>query len=318
MFSISNKEEDGFGKVVLRDESSGTFAEVIPGCGAILHSFTIANESIKMNVIDSYNNIDDFKKNIESKGFLSSKLSPFACRIDKNTYHFRENDYVIQKLNSNNIALHGLIYDRQFIVIGQGSSNKKAFVTVKYEYRSTDAGYPFDYDCIITYELEKENKLSLITEVTNRDSQPIPIQDGWHPYFKLDTKIDDLQLQFQSNEMFQFNTELIPTGKKVTYKDFSSLKYFGDTFFDNSFTLNFNGHHPLCILRNPEKKIEVEILPDESYPYLHIYTPPHRKSIALETLSAIPDSFNNGVGLKILSPEESMTFKTSYKITTLN
>jgi aldose 1-epimerase len=318
MFTINDKQEDGFDKVVLKDESSGTFAEVIPECGAILHSFTISNASIKMNVIEGYNSIDDFRKNIESRGFLSSKLSPFACRIDKNTYRFQGTDYVIQKLNLDDLALHGLLYDRQFTVTNKSSSGHNAVVTMKCEYRSTDKGYPFDYDCIITYELEKENKVNITTEVTNKSLQSIPIQDGWHPYFKLDAKIDDLQLEFQSNEMFQFDTELIPTGEKIIYKDFTSLKYFRNTVFDNSFTLNFNDHQPLCVLRNPVKKIEVEILPDRSYPYLHIYTPPHRRSIALENLSALPDSFNNGIGLKILMPGESTTFKTSYKINTIN
>lgn len=318
MFTTYNKIEDGFDKVVLIDDSSGTFAEVIPSCGAILHSFTIAKAGIEMNVIDSYNNADEFKNNLATRGFLGSKLSPFACRINKNKYRFAEKDYVIQKLNSNKIAVHGLIYDRRFIVTSQNSTEKKASVQMKYEYRSTDAGFPFDYDCIITYELEKENKLNIITEIANKDEKPMPIQDGWHPYFKLDAKIDDLQLQFQSKEMFEFGTDLIPTGKKVIYDGFNSLKNFGDTMLDNSFTINFAEDQPLCVLRNPDKKIDVEILPDRSYPYLHIYSPPHRQSIALENLSALPDSFNNGIGLKILSPEQSTTFKTSYKITSLN
>jgi aldose 1-epimerase len=318
MFTTYTKIEDGFDKVVLMDESSGTFAEVIPSCGAILHSFTIATVDIKLNVIDSYANLDEFKNNLAARGFLGSKLSPFACRISKNKYRFARNEYVIQKLNSDKIAVHGLIYDREFIVINQNSTEEKALVKMRYEYRSTDAGYPFDYDCLITYELEKGNRLNVITEVVNKDEEQIPIQDGWHPYFKLDAKIDDLQLQLQSKEMYEYGTDLIPTGKKINYNVFESLKNFGDTILDNSFTVNFAKDQPLCVLRNPDKKIEVEILPDKSYPYLHIYTPPHRRSIALETLSALPDSFNNGIGLRILSPGESLTFKTSYRITTLN
>jgi aldose 1-epimerase len=316
MFTTYNKIEDGFEKLVLMDESSGTFAEVIPSCGAILHSFTIANEEIKMNVIDSYDNAAGFKNNL-TRGFLGSKLSPFACRISKNKYRFNGNDYIIQKLDSNNIAVHGLIYDCEFIITRQASTEDKAFVQMKYEYRSADAGYPFDYDCTVTYELEKENKLNIITEVANQYERQIPIQDGWHPYFKLDTKIDNLQLLLKSNEMYEYDADLIPTRKKVTYHVFDSPKDFGDTIFDNTFTINFDEHQPSCVLRNPNKKIEVEILPDSSYPYLHIYTPLHRQSIAIETFSALPDSFNNGIGLKILSPGESLTFKTSYRITTL-
>jgi aldose 1-epimerase len=69
---------------------------------------------------------------------------------------------------------------------------------------------------------------------------------------------------------------------------------------------------------NKEKNIQVEIHTDESYPYLQIYTPPHRKSIAIENLSSAPDSFNNELGFKTLMPGESTIFTTAYKISTIS
>lgn len=75
---------------------------------------------------------------------------------------------------------------------------------------------------------------------------------------------------------------------------------------------------PLCVLRNPLKKIEIEIYPDKSYPYLQIYIPPHRKSIAIENISGAPDAFNNGMGVTTLEAGESALFKTSYKIKILH
>ena len=71
---------------------------------------------------------------------------------------------------------------------------------------------------------------------------------------------------------------------------------------------------PMCVLRNPVKKVEIEIHPEKSYPYLQIYIPPHRKSIAIENLSGAPDAFNNGMGFITLEPGESALFKTSYQI----
>jgi aldose 1-epimerase len=74
---------------------------------------------------------------------------------------------------------------------------------------------------------------------------------------------------------------------------------------------------PLCVLRNPRKKIEVEFHPEKSYPYLQIYIPPHRKSIAIENISGAPDAFNNGMGFTTLEPGGSVSFKTTYRITYL-
>lgn len=316
-FTIQNKVENGFAKVVLIDESSGTVAEVIPSCGAILHSFAVNHQGTKLSVIDSYANEEDFRKNVTSKGFRGCKLSPFVCRLNKGKYHFADRDYQVQKFYLDSHAIHGLIYDQEFSVIHQNTSGENASVTMQYLYRALDPGYPFNYDCVVTYEFEKDNTLNVITEIVNKHEDSIPIQDGWHPYFKLDAKVDDLQLEFKSKEMVEFNKELIPTGILRRYKEFRSLRYLGNTSFDNCFALNFSESPPTCVLRNTEKKLQVEIHPHESYPYLQIYTPPHRNSISLENLSSPPDAFNNGMGLKTLLSGESAFFKTCYKITLL-
>jgi len=317
MFSVQNKTENGFAKIILRDDFSNTFAEIVPSCGAILHSFSVLQNGHAINVIDSYDNAEDFKKNVTSKGFLGCKLSPFVCRINKGMYHFAEKDYRLKKFYWGNSALHGELYDEGFTVIDHIGTEEKAVVSMKYEYRKNDPGYPFNYDCTITYELEKQNTVNVITTIDNKDEGLIPIQDGWHPYFTLETKIDDLMLEFQAKELVEFNSELIPTGILISYEEYGSLKKIGNAVLDNCFKLNFEECQPMCVLRNPKNKIELEIVPDESYPYLQIYTPPHRKSIAIENISSVPDAFNNGIGLKILSPGESAAFKTSYKITLL-
>jgi aldose 1-epimerase len=138
--------------------------------------------------------------------------------------------------------------------------------------------------------------------------------DGWHPYFKSGETINNLQLEFQSREMLEFSEGLVPTGKSVPYFEFNSMKNINDTFFDNSFTLNFAERQPMCLLRDPVQRIQVEIRPDKSYPYLQVYTPPHRKSIALENLSAAPNAFNNQMGLITMEPGEIRKFQTQYKI----
>jgi aldose 1-epimerase len=73
----------------------------------------------------------------------------------------------------------------------------------------------------------------------------------------------------------------------------------------------------MCVVRNPKRKVQLEIYPEKSYPYLQIYTPDHRKSIAIENLSAAPDAFNNGLGLKVLEPGEAATFTTKFIIRSL-
>ncbi|MEP6615509.1 MAG: aldose 1-epimerase [Ginsengibacter sp.] len=314
MFSVHSKSENGFDKIVLQDDDSKSSAHIVPSCGAILQSFTLLQNGKLLNVIESYKDAGDFKENVASKGFLGCKLSPFVCRINKGRYHFGDKDYHLTKYYTGDSALHGELYDVPFAVTGKKGGEESAVVSMKYSYRKSDPGYPFDYDCTITYVLEKENTLNVITLVENKDQGLIPIQDGWHPYFTLGEKIDELLLEFQAKEIVEFNSELIPTGRLIPYNKYGSLKRIGNDSLDNCFTLNFAECQPMCLLRSYSQKLEVQIMPDPSYPYLQLYTPLHRNSIAIENISSVPDAFNNGIGLKILSAGESVTFKTSYRI----
>lgn len=317
MFATEVGNENGFDKIVLRDTITKTFVDIIPSCGAILHSFSIVHNHSFLNVIDHYESAEDFSLNVSSKGFKSCKLSPFACRINNAAYRFGEKEYSIEKFILNDSALHGLLYDAEFAVMDQYSDEASAGVALKYSYTGNDKGYPFYYDCIIAYHLKKDNELTIVTEIINKDKGLIPIQDGWHPYFKLGGKIDNLQLEFQSKEILVFNEALIPTGEMLPYQEFSSLRKIDNTCFNDCFTLNFAKGQPLCVLRDTEHRIQIEFRPDKHYPYLQIYTPPDRNSIAIESLSAAPDAFNNKMGLIILQPGENIIFATTYKITPL-
>ncbi|MEO8720631.1 MAG: aldose 1-epimerase [Ginsengibacter sp.] len=318
MFSIEKKSEAGFEKIILKNDVTNNYASILPSCCAMLHEFVVEENNEKINVIDSYQSYKEYEQELMEKGCKGCKLSPFVCRLNESTYTFGNKKYFIQKSLPAKHALHGVLYDRSFTILAESANELNASVTMKYEYRAEDPGYPFDYDCIVTWQLEAENKLTVTTECVNQDKGLIPMQDGWHPYFTLSDSIDELSLEFQSKNMVEFNDELIPTKRFIEYQKFSSLEKLGNTFLDNCFTLDTQECQPLCVLRNVQKNIEVQFFPDESYPYLQIYTPPHRKSIAIENLSGVPDGFNNKIGLITLEAGQSALFKTSYKIHFLN
>jgi aldose 1-epimerase len=318
MFSIHKIKENGFEKVVLKDNIAGTYAAILPACGAILHEFLSPFNGQQLNVIESYSSGEDFKSNVEARGFLGCKLSPFVCRIHRGTYNFDGKKYTIQKFSLDKNALHGELYDKAFVVIEEATDELYASITLKYEYRAEDPGYPFNYDCMVTWLLQNDNLLSVTTECINKDERPMPMQDGWHPYFNLGDPVDELMIAFQSDEMVEFNNELIPTQNLIKYNRFNSVKKIENTLFDNCFTLRTDASQPMCVLSNPAKKISIEIRPEKSYPYLQIYIPAHRKSIAIENISGAPDAFNNGMGFITLKPGLSAVFTTSYKITHLN
>jgi aldose 1-epimerase len=150
--------------------------------------------------------------------------------------------------------------------------------------------------------------------VTNLGKTVIPIADGWHPYFQLGGKIDDWRLQFYSEAMLEFDAKLIPTGKLLQYNAFETPRLIGDTFLDNCFSLKPDLVSPACEIYHPATGLTVAFFPDASYPYLQIYTPPARTSIAVENLSGAPDCFNNRMGLILLPPGHSQIFTVRYKV----
>jgi aldose 1-epimerase len=50
------------------------------------------------------------------------------------------------------------------------------------------------------------------------------------------------------------------------------------------------------------------------YPFIQLYIPDNRKTIAIENLSSAPDAFNNGIGLIHLEPKELKYFQTKFMV----
>lgn len=301
------------GQSVILDSGSSK-AEILPACGAILNSWTVVHNGKVYHLVDGYDSPADFEKNCEAKGFRSAKLSPYVCRMKRSQYDYNGRHYHIGKYELAGNAIHGLVYNNPFTILHSVADEQAAALVLVHDYDGSDAGYPFTYRLEVSYVLQANNDLGITTSVTNTSRQPIPIADGWHPYFSLGRPVDELYFAMQSNSMLEFDKELIPTGQLLDYDRFHEPALFGGLFLDNCFLLNKPLDGPACRLINRQDNIELSIYPDGAYPYLQVYTPPHRNSIALENLSAAPDAFNNHIGLVILDPGERHSFSTHYVV----
>lgn len=310
-FEIIKKGEGKYAAIILRDNINKCEAEIF--CfGGLLNSFSFLRNDDYINIIDGFTSPQDAETCI-TIGFKSSKLSPFVCRLSKGKYVFDGAEYLTNKFFLGDEAIHGLIYDAAFTIKHTHADDTQASVVLVFDYNNKVGGFPFEYNIEITYALKGNNTLSLETIVTNNGNKAMPLNDGWHPYFKIGNTVNDLLFKMNASKMIEFNDKLIPTGKIVDYNNFSDAKKIGETFLDNCFVLHSN-NLPCCTLTNQQLGVQLIINADESYPYLQVYTPPHRKSIAIENLSSPPDSFNNKIDLIILNPDESKKFKTTYTI----
>jgi aldose 1-epimerase len=313
-FLIRHRQEHGLDLIDIEDTDNGTVISLLPRFGSILHAFSVrTRDGSAVNVIDNYAGLAELEAGL-GISFKGPKLSPFPCRIRDGKYRFEGKEYRFSHLFGDGSAIHGLLYNRAFSVLEETAAGHFATVTLGYSYKKDDPGYPFEYDCGVKYILHPDNLLEVVSSVVSLDQTTIPIADGWHPYFRLGGRVDDWQLQFHAAAIVEFDTQLIPTGRLLQYDRFENARPIGDIFLDNCFSLKPDLVSAACEIHHPGNGLTVAFFPDAHYPYLQLYTPPSRTSIAVENLSGAPDCFTNKMGLTLLAPGHSQIFTVRYKV----
>ncbi|MBC6491079.1 aldose 1-epimerase [Flavihumibacter stibioxidans] len=314
-FRISHSVTNGISLVHLHDEELAITVSIAPDHGAMLHAFIVKTSDGPCNVISNYSSEEEIGRQL-NRSYKSSKLSPFPCRIHQAKYSWDGVSYEFANKFPDGTAIHGLLFNKPFSIREETVTDFMASAAFEYNYKGEDAGYPFQYNCTIRYTLLPNQTLQLQTSLTNHDQKAIPMADGWHPYFRFNSPIDECQLQFPSAGTVEFNRQLIPTGNILPFDSFNETKTIGSLELDNCFLIDPAAGQPVCVFSHPIKKIALRFITDEQYPYLQIYTPPDRQSIAIENLSAAPDCFNNKIGLLLLEPGVEKTFTLHYEIIT--
>ncbi|HUR11490.1 MAG TPA: aldose 1-epimerase [Flavitalea sp.] len=312
-FSIKDFEENGLKGIRLLNTENNSSVDVLPEHGMLLHAFRIPTKNVLLNVIDNYSDESELRREI-ALSYKGCKMSPFACRIPGGIYPLNGKHYELEKKFIDGSSIHGLLSDSIYKKIYTKANDSFASVSATFHYNKSDKGYPFRYRCAITYTLLPGYRLRLETVICNEDEKTIPVADGWHPYFTLGAPINSCTLRFSSNKMLEFDERLVPTGRMVPIEDFLRPEIIGERKIDNCFSLQHSDDDPCCIFQNPATNMSLLLFSDAAYPFLQIYTPDHRRSIALENLSGAPNCFNNGMGLILLEPGDSAKFAVSYEI----
>jgi aldose 1-epimerase len=312
-FSVSRISQNGLSLVKLQDNATNTIITILPQYGALLHSFEIAVNGENLNIIDNYSGREHVEEEL-SISYKSSKLSPFVCRLSDGKYKIDDSAFEISKKFGDGNAIHGLLYNKPFKIVNEFADDNQASVSLRYHFNREDPGYPFDYVCEVRYTLIPQNVLQVETTILNLDTLEIPIADGWHPYFQLGgNDINDYEIDVSTTSMVKFDDRLLPTGELIHRTSWFDQTKLGGLELNNCYVVEPVEQNPTVFLYNPANEAFLAIYTNSRYPYLQLYTPPHRKSIAIENLSSAPDCFNNGMGLVMLNPNQSQTFTVWYQ-----
>lgn len=312
-FAIQIRHENNLAIISLCNNQEGVCAEIY-ALGGLLNRFEITLAGMPFNVVAGYSGIADAKARC-AEGFQSVRLSPFVCRMKNGRYEWNGVSYKIQKKYLGEHAIHGLLYDAAFEVVDYSADEHSAQVVLSSYYPGSDSGYPFPYHSKITWRLQKGAELTVTTSVWHENTHPIPLAEGWHPYFSLGGKADEWILQFSTNQIMEYDADLLPTGKYLQDNRFVKGCQLAGLELDNGFVWEGADQPRICTLSN--RSISLSIFPDNSFPVLQVFIPDNRNSIALENLSGAPDNFNNGILLISLPPQTTQSFTTRYQLTAL-
>jgi aldose 1-epimerase len=292
-------------KIIIKNISTNEWLSILPGYGGRLKELWLNNGEKNISVLKKVDSIDSQDRN---DIFTNAKLSPFAGRIKDGQYIFNNTKYsLLKNYPEEENACHGFIYNKEFHVADKIVNSEKTLCKLEYLYENEDEGYPFSYSIEITYTLTESEGLICTTRIINNSKSTIPLSDGWHHYFDLGISINDLELKLDVSEIVKLDSRNIPTGYKEPYNEFMIPAKIGNTQFDSCFKIKSSNGKAGTTLISPDNNINLNIWQEtgnNKYEYLVIYTPPGRRSIAVEPITSNINSFNSGEGLILLAPDE--------------
>jgi len=305
MFSV---EESMFGDIpeyTIRNEDTGE-SVTVSGLGANIRGLALGEELLQ--VIHGYQAPDDMYSGKWSRGI---KMIPFPNRIEDGVYTFRGARYTLPiNFPSQHHAIHGLMSNQVLDLVEAASDGASGHVALEYDFSGKFDGYPFDLVARVR-TLLKRGGLVVETEAENIGQGPLPLGDGWHPYFRFGdrTDVDSWELRSPARSRVEMGERLIPTGELTptdgTDHDFSEMRAIGEMDLDNVYTdLVFRRGTTTTELRNPDLGRTIKVWQDDVYKYLVIFTPPgeNRNCVAIEPMTCNTNAFNNQQGLMMLEP----------------
>jgi aldose 1-epimerase len=271
--------------------------KVFPNLGASVQELTINSIPVIDGIDIDKSGLEDYKNT-----YKSSLLFPFPNRVQDGLYIFNQEPY---RLNINekplNNTIHGLVFNKKFELEKSEAKDSEATLTLSYTSHGDLEGFPFSFKFSVSYFLNTSGKLTVLFSAENLGDKAFPFGFGWHPYFNC-TTIANNSLTFKGKDQFinserNIPIEFVPSKLKDTF-------LIKDQFFDDAFTL----YTPAVQLEDENYSLDLDFK-NNTDAYLQIYTPPHRKSIAIEPMTCPADAFNNKYGLKILQPKKSYAWE---------
>ena len=305
-FEIFKQEFGEITEFVIQENLSGNRFVVVPELGGIVRQLSLRKDLTLFSVLKTPPTPHTLEADTQS---ASALLFPFASRIPEGRYKFLGKEYQLaQNESGTSNAIHGLVRKQKFSLEEQSIKAEQASIKLSYSLKDLE-GYPFDVAFTILYTLHIDGRFVLKYEATNIGSEPSPIMFGWHPYFHLGHETADAwKIKIPSEQIVDFDDNMIPIGSKPFTNDQPMLLY--KKALDNCFIVKSNSGTAVTELISDNQHVTLHIEQESGegkFKYLVVYTPPAKDCVAIEPLTSNVNAFNNGEGLNILAPSNSIS-----------
>ncbi len=202
-------------------------------------------------------------------------------------------------------ALHGLLRNTGYFLVEKAEASVTLGATVFAQH-----GYPFQLETWVRYELVEEG-LAVTHGVTNHSGAAAPVAVGTHPFLTIgDVPTEELVLTVHASTRFQVDARLNPIAEIPVDGDYDlrAGRRVADLSLDDAFGGVTTVDGASASLTAPDGRV-VELLQDENHGYVQVFTtrsfPGRGLAVAIEPMTAPPNAFNSGLGLRWVEPGES-------------
>jgi len=298
-FSLLTRSFGAFTELVVQNTRSGESFSVLPAHGAVVHSLLLRRGEQLISLLDTPASSEAL---LADETYASALLFPYPSRLPEGRYTFEGHAYTMAaNENGETNAIHGFVAGQPFELFDQRLNEQNGELTLRYRYEGANEGYPFPFDLRITYGLAADGVFTVRYAVQNTGSRGCPVAFGWHPYFRFgEEAIDVLTIDLPARQRVRLNEEMMPAGTEA-FDQQGALRLDGQEL-DAVFIVDESAE---TVLRSERQQLSLHLRQDAAFPYLVVYTPLHRRSIAIEPWTANVNALNNGEGLVVLEPGET-------------
>ena len=286
----------------------GVELEVLAGMGGSVIGWRVPQNGETLHLMEGYASAEEVQERFNSS-HCGARLTPFPNRVRSGKWNWCGKSY---QLPCNfpweqGHAIHGLLFDQKWTKTSWFSAEKFGKLSLECHYDGSQAGFPFAFKAISTYSLSNAG-FQVETTVSNTGEKPMPLGEGWHPYFGFGDSINKLQLRLPSAlKRIEVDDRSIPTGKSTADTTWDKLRAIDDAEINTCWEIPPNESDLAEVELHCPQRGTIRYWQNmgaKGYKYLQLYTPGHRNYLAIEPMTCPADVFNNHRDLVVLKPGE--------------